>query len=689
MISPRKNLPKLAGHILVSVAALALVAGMALIKTGGVFALPNPARTTVEPARASGPQAPETPPQPASAPQSTNAWYSAQLHIHGWSNHNGLSQPGALQFHSVWADAVGLDAIWWSEHNPTYYQVADTVVDLTNAAVSTGTLNIAIPSAPSNPSGVNELRASVTGNGQAAASISGGLLRMQMNSGGDAGFDTFSYRAMGANGVRVQGLGFTRPLASDAWLRFDASLCGEASPDAFAEVRVGLSWHNYGAAAPQELIYRLAPAGTAAAIAHNSTQVTVTVPLSTTHVQLPLLAHAAQLPDSDDNSLQELYLKVGGRNGAVPCLQIGNFSLHSLQPLPEQVVQKHQQVAQRHQATYDVAEITSWEQFAGQRHLNPYLPSSAALLPGKNDIYVESFVPLIHSQNGLVALNHPFGAFYGPFLPPEQQEALVQSLLDAMIPVQGWDLDMIEIYKSRAQVDLTHHLRLWDLLAVNDIRLCAVAASDAHGGPFWEMHHMVTWIEAASPNQDDLLEGMRRCRAFFGDLSRFDGVLDLRLGAVPMGGVYPSHPGAAPLQIIADSLPAGAQVKLVQYRWIAARDLSPIVDHQVVDPAHPVMVDVSQPSILRVEAWSADNQPLALSNHIYILDLQCDVNGNGQTDIADVQSVAGAFGQTVPPAPASYDLQESGRIDLWDILAVAECWQNLHTQTRAPGEASR
>ena len=306
-------------------------------------------------------------------------------------------------------------------------------------------------------------------------------------------------------------------------------------------------------------------------------------------------------------------------------------------------------------------------------------------MPGASDIQVENFVPLVHAVNGLVALNHPFGAGNGAVLPPADQEARVQSLLDTLIPVNGWGLDMIEIYKARAQVDMVHHLRLWDLLAVNNIPLCAVSASDAHGGPFWEFHYMVTWIEAASMGQDDLLEGLRHCRVFFGDLSRFDGVLDLRLGSIPMGGTYPSHPGTAPLQIFLNPLPPGAQVKLVQYRWIPARDLSYIVDHQVVDPTQPVMVDVSEPSILRVEVWSADNQPIALSNRIYIPSLQCDVNGNGQTNIADLQSVAGAFGRTVPPAPVAYDLQKNGQIDLWDIMTAAECWQNLHTRVQGPG----
>jgi hypothetical protein len=65
---------------------------------------------------------------------------------------------------------------------------------------------------------------------------------------------------------------------------------------------------------------------------------------------------------------------------------------------------------------------------------------------------------------------------------------------------------------------------------------------------------------------------------------------------------------------------------------------------------------------------------MVFSNRIIIKNLQCDSNSSGQVDIADVQSVAGAFGLAVPPAPSRYDLRPDGMIDLWDVLAAGECW---------------
>jgi hypothetical protein len=163
----------------------------------------------------------------------------------------------------------------------------------------------------------------------------------------------------------------------------------------------------------------------------------------------------------------------------------------------------------------------------------------------------------------------------------------------------------------------------------------------------------------------------------FGDLSRFDGVLDLRLGSVPMGGTHPVQAGTAPLQIILNPLPANTQVKLVQYRMIPGRDLSFMVDHEVVDPSQPVMIDVSEPSVVRVEVWGADGAPIILSNRIYVRDLQCDVNSSGHVDIVDAQLVAASFNDTVPPVPVRYDLHHDGIIDIRDIVAMGACWQSV------------
>lgn len=613
----------------------------------------------------------------------TIEWYSTQLHAHAWSNHNAGQQPGSMQLHSRWAQNANLDVLWWQEHNRIFHQFNDYVISLAGASIDPTTLQVSIPLPPGTPvwavnNYVGSLRATVTGGGLASASLSNNLLRMELQSDANQTADRFLYEARTEGGFRIGGQSFVRPLASDPLLSFDVARCDTSGDLVYGEVKLGLSWHNNGTPAAQQLVYRLVPASQPGGIVHSATAVTVTVPLTSTRVNLPLLAHASLLPDGDDNSIQGLFLALGARDQAAGCMEIGNFTFRSRVQSPADLVQKHREVAHRHATNYDVHHITSWEQFGGLRHMNPFLPESATLLPDEPDIMIQNFVPLVHSHNGLVGFNHPFGTSAGALLPANEQEALLQGLLDLMLPVQGWNVDLIEIYKNRAQVDLYHHLRLWDLLTVNGIELCANAASDQHGGAFFNIAYMVSWIEAQAPTQDSLLQGLRQCRVFFGDLSRFDGVFDLRLGSTPMGGTYPVHAGTAPLSIILDPLPANAQVKLVQYRMSPGRELSFVVNGQVIDPTQVTAVAVDEPSVLRVEVWGGDGEPIVLSNQIFIRPIQCDVNGSGQVTVSDVQSVASRLNMAVPPAPASYDLHPDGLIDTRDLVAAGACWQAVY-----------
>lgn len=624
---------------------------------------------------------------------SQSQWFSTQLHIHGWSNHNAGAQPGSMQYHTAWAQARGLDVIWWSDHNKMFVQAMDLPLNLAGAAI-TNTLDVAVP----HPPGVDYsyrawhigwLDASVSG-GAPAAAVQDGVLRMSLTTPSPR-FASFAYRAQNYQQRRVAGHAFVRPLVSDPLLRVDVARCdASSSDDAFAEIRVGLSWHTAGGvAAPQELVYRLAPANQAPSVVASSRAVTYTIPVpegsfakpqddrEALTIERSLLVDAALLPDGDDNAIQELTFRVGSRRNAAACLEISNFSISSRQQDPAANVAAQRPIARRLEAQTGVVQHTGWEQNAGSWHVNPYLPWPAELTPGWTDIYIPAFVPAVHGLGGLTALNHPFGADYGPLLPDDQQDALVQNRLSALLPVRAWGMDLLEIYLERQGVDLAHHLALWDLLAANGVAMCGIATSDQHGGPLTAPRaHMVTWINAPDSSQNALLAGLSGCRAFFGRIDRFDGVLDLRLGPAVMGGSHPTAPGTGPLQVTVAPLPAGAQVRLVQVADQPGGQLHYVVDHQPIDPSQPVAIDISRPGFVRVELWSAAGEAIAFSNRIYLRNLQCDVTQDGAIDIADVQSVAGAFNRTVPPAPARYDLHPDGLIDVRDVLLAEQCWRD-------------
>ena len=177
-----------------------------------------------------------------------NQWYSAQLHIHGWSNHNAGSQPGSMQYHTAWAQATGVDVLWWSDHNKMFVQEMDLPLNLAQATLNSA-LDIAVP----HPPGIDPwyrgwqigwLDAAISGAGAPSAELNGGVLRMALQDPASR-FGSFTYRALSYQQRRIGGHSFVRPLVSDPVLRVNAARCdASSSADAFAEIRVGLSWHT-------------------------------------------------------------------------------------------------------------------------------------------------------------------------------------------------------------------------------------------------------------------------------------------------------------------------------------------------------------------------------------------------------------------------------------------------------------
>src|SRR5437016_72218 len=54
---------------------------------------------------------------------------SAALHLHGWSNHSGSSQPASIAWHTQQYAAAGVDLLWWTDHSDIYWgRVSDFAV---------------------------------------------------------------------------------------------------------------------------------------------------------------------------------------------------------------------------------------------------------------------------------------------------------------------------------------------------------------------------------------------------------------------------------------------------------------------------------------------------------------------------------------------------------------------------------
>jgi hypothetical protein len=171
-----------------------------------------------------------------------------------------------------------------------------------------------------------------------------------------------------------------------------------------------------------------------------------------------------------------------------------------------------------------------------------------------------------HERGGLVSFNHFLGTDPEGREPTRKREDVLAELLGHGL----YGADLVEVgYRDRAGHGLRDHLWTWDQLALRGgLRPVGVGVSDHHGGPLrWRTmdNNFVSWVLAPSPEKADLIEALRAGRVFFGDITHFDGTLELTTdGGARMGQVVVTDRAAVDLRIEVDGLVATDRVIVVE-----------------------------------------------------------------------------------------------------------------------------
>ena len=129
-------------------------------------------------------------------------------------------------------------------------------------------------------------------------------------------------------------------------------------------------------------------------------------------------------------------------------------------------------------------------------------------------------VNFVHRHGGIIALNHPGSSV----------RSNTSTLFDIVMS-RAFGADLIEVRQPR-QSSLrgpSSYQEIWDACSLNKVYITGFGTSDSHNhNTGWlEGHNFVTWIYARSIEQEDLMEGLLRGRAFTGDPALFHGTLDL------------------------------------------------------------------------------------------------------------------------------------------------------------------
>jgi hypothetical protein len=145
-----------------------------------------------------------------------------------------------------------------------------------------------------------------------------------------------------------------------------------------------------------------------------------------------------------------------------------------------------------------------------------------------------------------------------------------------------------------------------------------VGVSDSHGGSWSEdPNNFVSWVWAPAPERAALVEGLRRGRVFFGDLSRFDGSLDLRTArGAAMGQIVVTERDSEELQVEAGGLVPGDVLVVVIAGEPVARH---VADGEALRVTHALALPRGEDTFARVELRDAQGGPRAFSNPIHFV----------------------------------------------------------------------
>jgi len=564
------------------------------------------------------------------------------MHVHG-SFSEGV---GSIDSHSHEASDLGVDVIWWSDHDfriTSYHHVSSFGFEDWNEPLDRGEAWHTRPDRERFKKPRKTFRRDVAHQIEGGAAEltddrpQEGLRSLRIRATGDT--PAFALHAYTMAATRDL---FRRPLAADVSVSI-AVRPEELGPDARAAVLVGLSEHAPHEDLPREIYslrYVLDNEDD-----HPSRRGSVyTVPLPyrpgewnayELHVTEDAVAGFPFL-EGRDNSLHELEVGVEARRGATATASFDALEIEQRHAGPPVFGLQRGLIDTVGREYPDVHQLQGVEMSYTRTHLNEFSVDTGLI--DYDDLFAESDEPdsrvsdpaafdalvsrraveAVHARGGLVSYNHLFGVSREGENGRQSKEELFRKLLENRV----YGADILEVgYRARGGHDLADHLWVWDRLAQAGLRLVGTGVSDSHGGrgQRWRTsrNNFVSWIYADSTEKADLIEGLRHGRVYFGDPAHFDGKLDLWTdGGQLMGALVRTAAPRVGVTVAIEGCEEGDVVRLVQP---GRPDATSTAAGDTFREHHEVALAGDGPSLVRVEVTDGEGRARVYGNPIYFL----------------------------------------------------------------------
>jgi hypothetical protein len=572
-----------------------------------------------------------TPPRPEQA-------WSTQLHVHG-SFSEGL---GSIDSHVFEAARLGVDVIWWSDH--------DFRITGSRSLTNFGFESTRIPYGPDEPWGALEPAWSERRRYRYTTRL---VPSVERSIPGASAF-THQRACEGEKSLLVRGRSsleefeehiveldvsralHVRPIAGDLVLRLSV-LPRFVSFNATGMIELELSEHpdSEGEIRDHRVLFVL----TNDEVEAHREGTTLVVPLSYlkgewNHFELPVTRTVTEgFPElvGEDNSLHQVSFGIRSRRGALAEVYFDDLRFEQSLDVGDSYAAQRRVMAAVAARRPEVRQHQGVEESYLGPHLNEFsagpelidldeLFASAPDLDYEalDELYTLQAVEGAHSRGGLVSLNHFFGAGKAEHRDPDS----VEQALERLVEKQLYGADLLEVgYRDRGGRSLAEHLWVWDRLPGRGLFPVGVGVSDSHGGPDgrWDSspNNFVTWIWASSTECEELIEGLRAGRCFFGDIVGFDGTFDLATASGHrMGAVVVTGPEGEEIEVRVTGLEAGEVVHAVvdgvrRRSWPSE---GPELTRSITIPRD------GSATVIRAELTDADGELEVITNPIVLVE---------------------------------------------------------------------
>lgn len=328
------------------------------------------------------------------------------------------------------------------------------------------------------------------------------------------------------------------------------------------------------------------------------------------------------LLDAADNSLQQIRIGIEARNNATGSAYFDALSMTWDAQGVALLAEQDRMLADLSSTRPSVTSHIGTEISYGYPHLTEYSPqlvlpdydhlADISGLTDQNGFIVdepafEDFVARqvivdAHARGGLIAWCHMFG--------PYSWNDEVNELVAYFLGNQAKGADLLEVgYRNREGYTLEQYKLVWDELTKNQLYLVGIGTSDSHGlGPpgHWlnDTNNFVTWIYADSTEKVDLLRGLRRGRAFFGDpgLFRFGSISLATDHAYDLGDIVVTDRSSVTVNITVENVAPDSIIRVIVNGDLArsyTADSTHFEASETLDVAYPLG------SFLRLEIHDA------------------------------------------------------------------------------------